>query len=294
VGACLIGVPWLWFAVRGLGSNMDAVAIALPVAGVIVLLLLTAVAGLRRRWLPLLVGASVFLATVVATVQPRIPQSGGAPRVPITLAMANVYEGNPTPAAAASTLAARRVDLLAAVETAPAFWRSLRTDGRFPYRVIEGQLGVESLWPVRLLAPHGLPRSRLLRIGVDAPGAPFVLYVAHAFNPLHDFSTFADQRTFADRVVSVAETEQRPVVIVGDLNTSDRSQGYRTFTSVMRDAMRANASPASTYDGGWWSALFLRIDHAFVPSDWCATDGSTFSVPGSDHHGLQVTVGPCP
>src|SRR6266704_530263 len=124
VGALLIAAPWLWFAVRGLGSNMDAVAVALPVIGVIGLLLLAAVAALRRRWLPLLVGTSVFLVTVVATVQPRIPQSDGAPRVPITLAMANVYEGNPTPAAAASALAARQVDLLAAVETSPAFWRN--------------------------------------------------------------------------------------------------------------------------------------------------------------------------
>jgi endonuclease/exonuclease/phosphatase (EEP) superfamily protein YafD len=291
--AVLIAAPWLWFAVRGLGSDMDAVAVLLPLIGGSVFLALAALAALRRTWLPLLVGASVLGVAVVATVGPRVPQSSGAPRPPITLAMANVYDGNPTPVAAAAAMNARRVDVLATVEMTPAFWWSLQAHATLPYRVAVGQLGVESRWPLRLLAPHGLARSRLLRIGVRDPGDPFVLYVVHALNPLHDSSTFGDQRAFTRQVITTARAEPLPVVVVGDFNTSDRTLSYRWFTSAMRDAMRANTIPWSTYDGGWWATLFLRIDHAFIPKDWCAAHGSTFAVPGSDHHGIQVTVGPC-
>jgi endonuclease/exonuclease/phosphatase (EEP) superfamily protein YafD len=39
--------------------------------------------------------------------------------------------------------------------------------------------------------------------------------------------------------------------------------------------------------------LLLRIDHVFVPGDWCADDGGRFPLTGSDHRGVKVTVGPC-
>lgn len=293
VGGLLVAAPWLWFAVRDLNPNMDAVAVALPVIGVAALVVLGIATALWHRWLPLMVGVSVFLVTVVATVQPRMPESHAAPRVPITIAMANVFDQNPTPVAALATMNGRAVDLMVPVEMSPGFRAAFAATPTLPYRVQRHALGVASRWPLTLLPPHGLPRSRALRVAVDAPGAPFILYVVHALNPLHDFSTFADQRTFTRLLIDSADTEHRPVVIVGDLNTSDRVASYRMLTGAMQDAMRAGSIPGSTYEGGWWATLFLRIDHAFIPKDWCATNGSTFAVPGSDHHGIQVTVGPC-
>jgi endonuclease/exonuclease/phosphatase (EEP) superfamily protein YafD len=292
LGVLLVGLPWLWFAVRGLGSNMDAVAVLLPLIGITALLVLAIFSVFRRTWVPLLVGVSMFGVAGVATVGPRLPQGGGAPKPPIRLAMANIYQRNPTPVAAAAAMDARRVDVVVAVEMPPAFWWSLQAHATLPYRLAVGQFGVGSRWPLRLL-PHGLPRSRLLRIAVEDPGTPFVLYVVHELNPLHDSITFGDQRAFAREVVAVARTERLPVVVVGDFNTSDRTLSYRLFTGAMKDAMRANEVPWSTYDGGWWAPLFLRIDHAFIPRDWCAENGSTFALPGSDHHGIQVTIGPC-
>jgi endonuclease/exonuclease/phosphatase (EEP) superfamily protein YafD len=293
VWGLLITAPWLWFAVRDASPNMDTVAVALPVVGLGLLVGLGIVAAASRRWLPLLVGVSAFLVAVVATVAPRLPHPSAAPRYPITIAMANVFDGNPTPAAAVTAMYGRDVDLLVPVEMSPGFRAGFVPTPGFPYRVVHHELGVASRWPITLLAPHGLPRSRMLRVGVDAPGTPFILYVVHALNPLHDFSTFADQRAFLQSLLASAGTEQRPVVIVGDLNTSDRVDGYRILSGAMRDAMRAGSVPGSTYEGGWWATLFLRIDHAFIPPDWCAVDPNTFSVPGSDHHGIQVTVGPC-
>ena len=183
--------------------------------------------------------------------------------------------------------------MLATVEMDGTFWRQLDGIDAFPYRVVVGELGVHARWPLALMPAQGLPRSRILRIRVDAPDAPFVLYVAHALNPLHDYSTFADQRAFARAIVAATAREQLPVVVAGDFNTSDRASSERIYDGPLRDAMRSSTFAASTYFGGWWPLLFLRIDHVWTTPGWCAADPSTFALPGSDHHGLQVSVGPC-
>ncbi len=295
LAVAVIAAPWLWFVLRDHdGELVDTLAVGLPTVGVAALLILGPLALTRRRWLPLLAGISIFLACLTATVEPRVPRSGPAPTLPVVIAMANVYDANPEPDAAVAALEARSVDVLATVEMGEGFWTRLDGVGELPYTVVDGGIGVHARWPMALLRPAGLPRSRILRIGVDAPGRPFVLYVAHALNPLHDSSTFADQQALARSIVDAAARERRPVVVVGDFNASDRALAYRIFDRSLRDAMREGGWAASTYFGGWWPALFLRIDHAFVSADWCATDGSTFAVPGSDHHGIQVSVGPCP
>ena len=295
LAAALIAAPWLWFVLRDHdGEAVDTLAVGLPLVGLGALLILGVVAILRRRWLPSWVGASIFVACLVAVVEPRLPRSAPAPERPVQVAMANVYDGNRTPDAAIAALASRDVDVLATVEMSATFWERLDGIAALPYGVVYGELGVHARWPLTLLRPAGLPRSRVLRIRVDAPGRPFVLYVAHGLNPLHDTSTFADQQAFARSVVATAAQERRPVVVVGDFNTSDRALAYRILDRNLRDAMREGGVAETTYFGGWWPALLLRIDHAFVTTDWCAADGSTFAVPGSDHHGIEVSVGPCP
>jgi endonuclease/exonuclease/phosphatase family metal-dependent hydrolase len=81
--------------------------------------------------------------------------------------------------------------------------------------------------------------------------------------------------------------------VAGDLNTSDRAVSYRQMDSALSDAMRSSAAGATTYVGGWWPVLMLRIDHVFVTRGWCAADPGTFTPAGSDHLGVEVAVGPC-
>jgi endonuclease/exonuclease/phosphatase family metal-dependent hydrolase len=83
------------------------------------------------------------------------------------------------------------------------------------------------------------------------------------------------------------------VVIAGDLNMSDRVTSYRTMDAALTDAMRADAAGRTTYVGGWWTSVLLRIDHVFVDPSWCAADPATFDVAGSDHRGVEASVGPC-
>jgi hypothetical protein len=147
--------------------------------------------------------------------------------------------------------------VLATVEMGSQLWQRLTEDARFPYVISDGEMGVR----------------------VDVPGAPFVLYLTHALNPFHDPSSFSDQRTFVRDIVRAAAAEQRPVVIVGDFNMSDRSENYRLMYTAFVDAMREGDVPTSTYFGGFWPLLLVRIDHAFVSRGWCADDGSTSPSP---------------
>jgi endonuclease/exonuclease/phosphatase (EEP) superfamily protein YafD len=58
--------------------------------------------------------------------------------------------------------------------------------------------------------------------------------------------------------------------------------------------MRDGSFAGSTFEDGLWATLFLRIDHVFVPQTWCGADPTRFEIPGSDHRGISVTIGPCP
>ena len=121
-----------------------------------------------------------------------------------------------------------------------------------PSTVHEGQLAVWSRFPMRELGDLELKPARVMRVGVDAPGMPFVLYVVHSLNPLGDTS-FADQRRFTDELLAAIGDEERPVVVAGDFNMSDRVLSYRMMDDALTDAMRAGSAGRTTYVAGWWT-----------------------------------------
>jgi vancomycin resistance protein VanJ len=296
VGAALIVSPWLWFAVRDGSAVFDGFAVGMPVAGLFTVVVLAIVAILRRELLPLLIAISTALALAVAVVGPRLPVTMEPPDPAVRVVAANVSDPNADPFDASRALMARGGDVVVAVEMARGFWDvfSLPRRQAYPFGVTLGEIGVRSRYPVELLeGATAVSGARLLRIRVEAPDGPFVLYAVHALNPLRD-TTFGEQRAFIRRLGRAADAETLPVVIAGDLNLSDRAEGYRTLTAERRDAMRAGMVPGNTYERGLWAPVLLRIDHLIIPEDWCAADPGRFAVPGSDHRGREAAVGPCP
>jgi endonuclease/exonuclease/phosphatase (EEP) superfamily protein YafD len=287
--------PWSWFVLRELGGRLEAVAVALPllVAGALVLVLAVGAVLRARRALP--AAASLLVFGLVTSLGPRLPHQGPAPASPIRLMSANVFSENPAPAAAVHAVLSANADVEVAVETSPEFRALLeQVDGAHPYATVDDQLVVRSRYPVTAMAdPPGVPARRILRVTVEAPTGPFVLYAVHALNPLSE-STFAYQLEWVDRLRAAAARETGPVVMAGDFNMSDRQLGYRRLTADLRDAVTAAGWGHTTYPGGIWAPLLLRIDHVLVPVDWCAARSRTLDVPGSDHVGLEVDIGPCP
>lgn len=290
--ALLVALPWAWFAVRDLDPLMDAVAIGLPLATAVLALAAFAAAA-HPGWTRLaLVGLSLVAFTVAIVVGPRLPQSSTEPLDPLRLVAANTYESNAEPDTAARALAAARPDVLVAVETSDELVSALRRDlGRFRY-VQRAQLSVFARWP--LTQPTeipGVPPGHAVRVDVDRPGAPFVLYAVHLPNPIHEVS-FAQQAVLVETLLDAARTEPSPVVLAGDFNMTDRSSSYRVLEGPLRDAMRSSFA-GSTYQQALWRLLQLRIDHVFVSPVLCATGAATLEVPGSDHRGLDVVLGRC-
>jgi endonuclease/exonuclease/phosphatase (EEP) superfamily protein YafD len=287
-------LPWAWFIVRGSWSPLDVVAVVLPPLCLLALLGFGLVAARTGRLLALTAGVSAFLVAVAAVMLPRLPIDQARPADGIRIAAANVLHGNDSPDNAAAELAGRHADVLVIIEANRGLTRRVLTVSSLSERITIGRLSVLSRWPlVELRQPAALVGTPALRLRVERPDGPFVLHAVHAPNPLYQ-TTFEEQERLAAALVRVADAEALPAVIVGDLNLTDRAEGYRVLEASMRDAMRAGAWPGNTYRLHVWQVLLLRIDHLFVPNGWCAADPVTFDVPGSDHRGIEATVGPCP
>ncbi|MFB3737974.1 MAG: endonuclease/exonuclease/phosphatase family protein [Candidatus Velamenicoccus archaeovorus] len=289
----MAAVPWLWFAVRLVGPEVDLFAVLLPAVTGVAVAVCAALAIVRRRPWYLVPIASLVLFTGVAIALPRIPRSVPEPVDPFVLVSANTFDRNPVPEAAARDLAARRPDVLVVVEVK---WRIRRLLGSIlpGYAARdEGSLAVFARWPLSPAVPiDGVPSTDGFRVTVERPGAPFDLLVLHLPNPLHEIS-FPGQLAMVERLLADVAAAERPVIVAGDLNASDRTAAYRALAGAMRDAMRSSWA-GTTYQAGLFRLLELRIDHVFEPDTWCSAGSTTFPVPGSDHRGVSARLGPCP
>lgn len=292
--------PWTWFAVRDFGWPLDLVANALPLLFGLVATGLAVVAVVRKRRMLAVGTVSFLLAAGVAVVGPWRPQSLPPPVQGWRIVVANVSSRNEAVDRAVADALAQQGDLVllleAGVDPEPPRGYSAVTLPDYSNQV------VFSRFPARLLdRPENWPRGlRAHRIGVDAPSGPLVVYLAHLVRPklgprgvLRVRGRMRAQRRERDALLASARGETAPVVLVGDFNSSDRGRGYRQVTGRFRDAMRSRwAGP--TYAPLLWRPLLLRIDHVFVPRDWCSARSERFVIRGSDHRGVAVDVGPCP
>jgi endonuclease/exonuclease/phosphatase (EEP) superfamily protein YafD len=292
--------PWSWFAVRDLGWVLDLLANALPLlfglaAGAV------GVYAIRRRQRLMVAGAlSCLFAGALSVLGPWRPQSIPPPVQGWRIVVANVSSRNDTVDRAISDALGQRGDLVLILEagtdpeppegfTAVALpsYSNQVIFSRFPARVIDRPVG----WPRRL---------RAHRLEVDAPSGRLIVYLAHLVRPhlgprglVRLPAQMTAQRREREALLASAREETEPVVVVGDFNSSDRGRGYRRMTATFRDAMRSRwAGP--TYAPLRWRPLLLRIDHVFVPRDWCSADPERFAIRGSDHRGVAVDIGPCP
>lgn len=287
----LAALPWAWFPVRdGLGLVGDTLAIVLPL--VVGLAVVASVA--LGRWWGVVTAVSLLVAGTVAVVGPWTPDDAGpvAPGRGVTVASANVTGLTST----VTPLRAADAEVLVVVENSPRIDAGL--DAAYPFRVfVDGtpSVGVYSRVPVRLLEAQG-PDFPGLRVAVEGR-SPFVLYAMHVPRPWWTGSgsyqaTPAEHHRLVEATVARVDREPGPVVVAGDLNSTDRARDYRLLVDQgLTDAMRSGwAGPTSVTQ---WRLFLLRIDHLLAGPGWCGDDARRFPLPGSDHDGIAATVGPC-
>jgi endonuclease/exonuclease/phosphatase family metal-dependent hydrolase len=127
---------------------------------------------------------------------------------------------------------------------------------------------------------------------------PFVLYALHVPRPWYTvrggYQVSPPEHSRLLEVLARRVAAQRlPAVVVGDLNTSDRTRDYRALLAEggLVDAMRDGwGGPTSVTR---WAPLLARIDHVLVTSGWCGDDPARPALEASDHRGVTATVGRC-
>jgi hypothetical protein len=295
-------LPWAWFLVRDrLGVVTDVLAILLPVLAVATALV---VGLLGRRHRPAVVFAvSTLLVGVVATLLPWIPDGAGTVdrAHAVRIAAANIGSGELD---GADNLLALGADVLVISEIGQPLTE--RLSQAYPVHVAEWDgpaIGIFSRWPLTVLERPGpdLP-GYLLR--VQAPSGTFDLIAAHVPRPWYTSTyqtstdgglpfetTVAGHHRLVEEIAARVKQDDRPLVVTGDFNTTDRGRDYRLLSKDLDDAMLDTWGRRSQV--GRWSPLLVRIDHLFVSRGWCADDSRWYKVPVSDHRGLISTVGPC-
>jgi hypothetical protein len=293
--AAALVLPWLWFPLRDLlGPVGDVVAILWPVLVVLVV----AVLVWRRRWAYVPGIVSVLVVGVLVVLAPWRPQPTGPvdPAGAVRIAAGNItgYAGDP------AALLADPADVTVISENAAPV--DARFRAAYPYAVGGGDqdqndgtdgVGVYSRYPLRLLESAG-PDLPGLRVRVEAP-VPFTLYALHVPRPwITDRGyevTPMEHHRIVEALAAQVAGETGPVVLTGDLNTSDRTRDYRVLTGVLTDAVRDTWQGPTQVTS--WRLLLLRIDHVLVGPGWCGDDPLHVPMPGSDHQAVTATVGPC-
>jgi hypothetical protein len=295
-GVAVAGLlPWAWFLIRDrLGVVTDVLAIVLPVLAVLTALVV-GILGRRHR-AAVAFAVSTLLVGIVATVSPWIPNGvGTVDRTrAVRIAQANIGAGE---LEGADDLLALRADVLVISEIGePLTTRLSETYPEHESIWTGPSIGIFSKWPMTVLEQPG-PDLPGFMLRIHAPTGDFDLIAAHVPRAWWTSKGASYQTTVAghhrliEQIAARAERDDHPVVITGDLNTTDRGRDYRVLTKHMDDAMLDSWGRPSQI--GHWAALMVRIDHLFVKPGWCSDDSGWYKVPVSDHHGLISTIGPC-
>ncbi len=284
--------PWL----------VDALGYILPWLFLPTLILLPAAALNRSRRFtgPALIPVAIFVAFYGHLF---IPQRGPAPGdTAFTIMTFNIWDLNDDDAAIVQEIKAHDPGLIGLQELTPEMANSLqeRLGSDYPYAEFTSESGILSKWPLLDVNAFRLggdghwalkarvemgeesltlfnvhPRSPRLR-STPLPIVPFGLPV--------DFVTAARDRDVADLLLRL-ERARGPLLVMGDLNLSDRSQGYRALTSSLIDAHR---------QAGWGLGFSRthfprqgiptwRIDYILYSPQLVALKSYTGAFAGSDH-----------
>lgn len=298
-----MAAPWLWLAVRDTTPLLELVAVTLPLLAVAAIAALVGLAVARARWFAA-PAASVLVLAVVAVVGPWLPRDTGEPATPgTTVAVANVLRDNRSAEAVVDDILAQDADVVVVPEASLAVHQLL--DEAYAYTVRPDRrdpvMGVYARIPIAapVFVPGLLANTRQQRIEVHGPGGDFVLWAVHLPRPWvttdgnHQMRPPGHAAKLEELLDAfAAEDEDVPVVVAGDANLTDRGRAYHRMTKHFDDALRGTWG-GPTARKWFLRPLLLRVDHVFVPEDWCADGARRFALSGSDHRGVAVRVGPC-
>jgi vancomycin resistance protein VanJ len=240
-------------------------------------------------------------------VLPKFAPSNGAKSLRVMTW--NVRYDNPQPQSIAAVIKSQQPDIVAIQElvgsTASVLQQSLSQD--FPYQLIPAnfEFGIFSKYPLKSSQPAALDPSvsRFLEVRISVGDREVELIDVHlpiptlttkklGFVPIPvDYNTDR-QATIYPLLLDRIEKIDKPFLVVGDFNTSDRDRYYRLLNRSMNNAFQKV---------GWGFGFtfplkspvaipLVRIDHIFYSSQWQAQSAWTDRGIGSDHQYLVANL----
>lgn len=304
--ACLV-VAVLLVSLRWIDTTVGVLVVLqsmVPLAGVLVVVL-TAIAGLTRRW-RLTIASGAVLALCAAMVLPSF-LSRGVPSGPDDLVVmsANLEYGGGDAQTLVRAAREHRVDVLVLLEITPAAVERLRLAGLdtlLPESV--GRSSQDAAGTiVRSRLPMTLKNPLLDQISPNAFKDPIVsihgtsgtilLRAIHARPPT--LSGAADWRLGLAEIQAWRQRQPlgQPVVMAGDFNASWDHPGFRAVAESMTDAHRATGQ-------GWvrtWPQgrrlirPYVALDHVLVRG-LGGVDAGVVHLPNTDHAAVWARMSP--
>lgn len=275
--------------------------------------LVATAAALLSRGRPAIYLAAAFVVVALLRYEPLLLSPGGAAGPPdLTVTTWNVLAGPGTAQRTLDGLAlVDDADLVGLVELQPALADALAQPAllaRYPQRVLAPHysvlgIGLLSRHPIiEQSTDHDPPHLRAL---VATPGTaePTAVYVVHPLParigtlgplPVTLDTTRRDAAIAELRAMIEADLQAgRPVIVLGDLNATEREPAYAEFSAGLRDAhLDAGFGPGMTWRPGRLAGLpfgLLRIDYVFASPDFRVSSMAVACPATSDH--CLVTAG---
>jgi endonuclease/exonuclease/phosphatase (EEP) superfamily protein YafD len=201
-----------------------------------------------------------------------------------------------------------RPDFVAIEEVNPRlvrlFEQKLVTD--YPFRTAyaagsNGGLALFSRYPLWVVEkPVEIVSCQCLVVESEVAGRRVTLIVVHIWRPDIGVNTRGRwpavdqfnsryQTPIFDKLRERVAAVNGPLVVLGDLNTTERQPNYLRLRHDLQDAF-AEAGwgmgytfPANARWEGWSIPPFVRIDHILINESWEATAAWTGRLPASDH-----------
>ncbi len=310
-----LAVPWLLLAplvVAQVAFHTRRTGPSPVLWAVAVLPYLTVVAAaalslaLAQRHLPAIVTTALVLAgqlvalapTVATDLWPDSPVSpAGAPTLRVVFA--NLYRHNAELDGALRAVAHRNADVIVLDEAGAVDGPALERSGlaaAYPFTVPIDRVGVGIVVRSRLSlrVPDGYASRRFpdLVVEVGPPGATRAvrLVAVHVRSPVGETSAaqWNDQLALLRRQLA---SDASPGLVIGDFNATRWNGPYRRLLGAWRDVHDELGDPWSTsWPADRWFPPIVRLDHALVRAPLVARAVRTLTVPGSDHHGLEVDL----
>ncbi|MBM3637961.1 MAG: endonuclease/exonuclease/phosphatase family protein [Actinobacteria bacterium] len=255
-----------------------------------------------------LVAASLLLVAWIVLIilramlvhRPHRPAAKPMPRHAMTVVHANLLYINSTPTEAINDLLATDADIITISELTSELHEALvihEHASRWPHRHVLLETGADGIgvWSRHQLV--GMSEHRLISkpalsgTAITSTGQSVGLVVVHPTPPVNRAKT-RDWTPSLKAIGDLASMMTAPTVVIGDFNTA-------FWHPPMRHLLRRGFRSAHLVHGKFLAGTFpvgkktrpvVRLDHALVTSGVTVHEVHDFTVTGSDHRGISVTV----